>query len=86
VAIDNPSLVPSISCFTLSSYLWNYVCTADHVSHAENMETNNCRCFSHLYKFQDRIQATRVFRYCDERQGYPVLNESSILIQELDFE
>jgi hypothetical protein len=36
VAIDNPSLVPSVSCLTTSSYLWNYLRSADDVSHAEN--------------------------------------------------
>jgi len=69
VAIYNPSLVPSVSCLTTSSYLWNYVRAADDVSHAENLQSNGCRCFSHLYKFRDRIQVTRVFRYCGERQG-----------------
>jgi hypothetical protein len=69
VAIDNPSLVPSVSCLSTSSYLWNYVRAADDVSHAENLQSNGCRCFSHLYKFRDRIQVTRVFRYCGERHG-----------------
>jgi len=69
VAIDNPSLVPSISCLTTSSYLWNDVPAADNISHAENMQSNRCRCVSHLYKFRDRIQVTRVSRYCGERQG-----------------
>jgi len=85
-AIDNPSLVPSVSCLTTRSYMWNYVCAADDVSHAENLQSNRCRCFSHLYKFRDRILVTRVFRYCGERQGYTVLNESCILVKELDFE
>jgi len=62
VAIDNPSLVPSVSCLSTRSYLWNYVRTADDVSHAENLQSNGCWCFSHLYKFRDRIQVTRVFR------------------------
>jgi len=69
VAIDNPSLVPSVSCLTTSSYLWNYVRAADDVSQAENLQRNSCRCCSHLYKFRDRIQVTRVFRYCGECQG-----------------
>jgi hypothetical protein len=69
VAINNPSLVPSISCLTPSSYLSNYVRAADHVSDAENLRSNSCQCFSHLYKFRDGIQVTRVFRYCGERQG-----------------
>ena len=80
VAIDNPSLVPSVSCLNTSSYLWNYVHAADNVFHAENLPSNGGRCFSHLYKFRDGIQVTRVFRYCGERQGEPVLNESSILV------
>jgi len=37
VAINNPSLVPSVSCLTTSSYLWNDTCGADNVSHAENL-------------------------------------------------
>jgi hypothetical protein len=69
VAIDNPSRVASISCLTTSSYLWNYVCAADDVSHPETLQSNCCRCFSHLYKFRDGIQVTRCFRYCGERQG-----------------
>ena len=69
VAIDNPSLVPSVSCLTTSSYLWNYVRAADDVSHAENLQSNGCWCISHLYKFRDGIQVTRVFRNRGERQG-----------------
>ena len=69
VAIDNPSLVASVSRLTTTGYLSHYVRTADDVSHAENLQSNGCRCVSHLYKLQDRIQVTRVFRYCGERQG-----------------
>ena len=69
VAIGNPSLVPAISCLTTSSYLWNYVHPADDVSHAENLPSNYCWCFSHFYKFRDRIQVTWVFRYRGECQG-----------------
>jgi len=69
VAIDSPSLVPSVSCVTTSSYLWNDVRAADNISHAENVQSNGCRCFSHLYKFRDGIQVTSVFRYCGKRQG-----------------
>jgi hypothetical protein len=35
VGIDNPSFVPSVSCLTPSSYLWNDVQAADNISHAE---------------------------------------------------
>ena len=84
--MDNPSLIQSVSRLTTSSYLWNYVRAADDVSHTENLQSNCCQCFSHLYKFRDGIQVTRVFRDCGERQGQPVLNKSSILVQELDFE
>jgi hypothetical protein len=56
LCIDNPSLIPSIPCPTTSSYLWKYVRTADDVSHAENLQSNGCRCFSNLYKFRDAIQ------------------------------
>jgi len=69
VTIDNPPLVLSVSCLTTSSYLWNYVHAADDGSHAENLQSNGCRCFSHLFKFRDEIQVTRVFRYCAERKG-----------------
>jgi hypothetical protein len=69
MAIDNPSLVMSVSCLTTSCYLWNYMRAADDVSHAENFQSNGWWCFSHLYKFRDRIQVTRVFRYCGELQG-----------------
>src|SRR5882757_2805686 len=69
VAIDNPPFVLSFACLTTSSYLWNDVRAADNISHAENLQSNGCRCFSNLYKFLDGIQVTRVFRYCGERQG-----------------
>jgi hypothetical protein len=42
VAIDNPWPIPSVCCLTTSSYLWNYVRTADDVSHAENLQRNHC--------------------------------------------
>ena len=58
VAIDNPSLVPSVSSLTTSSYLWDYVCAADNDSHAENLQSNGCWCISHLYKFRDGIHVT----------------------------
>ena len=80
VAVDNPSLVPSISCLTTSSHLSTYVCAADNVSHTENLQSNSCWCFSHLYQSQDGIRVNRVSRYCSEHQGQPVLNESSILV------
>jgi hypothetical protein len=63
VAIDNQSFVLSVSCLTSSCYFWNDVRAADNVSHAENLHTNGCRCFSHLNKFRDGIQVTQVFRY-----------------------
>jgi len=69
VAIDNPSFVPSVSCLTISSYLWNDVTAADNISKAENVQSNGWWYLSHLYKFRDGIQVTRVFRYCGERQG-----------------
>jgi len=68
VAINNASLVPSVTCLTTSSYIWNYVRAADNISHADNLQSHGCRCFSHLYKFPNRIQVTRVFRYGGERQ------------------
>jgi hypothetical protein len=67
LAIDNPSLVPSVSYLTTTSYVWNYVYAADDVSHADNLQSNYRRCLSHLYKFRDPIQVTRVFMYCRER-------------------
>jgi hypothetical protein len=49
VAIDNPSLVPSITRLTSSSNFWNYLCVADDVSHTESLQSNSCWGFSHLY-------------------------------------
>jgi len=86
VAIDNPLLVPSVSCLTTSRYLCDSVRTADNVSHAENLQSYSCRCFSHLYEFRDGIQVTWAFRYCGQCQHYPVLNKSCILIKNLDSE
>ena len=68
-AVDYPSLIPSITCFTISSHLWNYVRAADNGSHVADLQSNGWRCFSHLNKFRDGIQVTKVFRYCAERQG-----------------
>jgi len=42
IAIDNPSVVPSVSSLTTSSYLWNYVDVADDVSHTENLKCDGC--------------------------------------------
>jgi len=63
IAIDNPLCVPSVSCRATSRYLWNDVRAADNISHTENLQSNSCRCFSHLYKFRDVIKVTRVFKY-----------------------
>ena len=45
VTIDNPSLIPSISRVTTSSYLWKYVGAAKAVSHPHTLQSNGCRCF-----------------------------------------
>ena len=42
VAIDNPSLVLSVSCLTTWSYLWNHAHAADNLSHAEHLQSNGC--------------------------------------------
>jgi hypothetical protein len=61
VAIAYPLLALSVSCDTTSSYLWNYLRAADDVSDYENLQGDGCQCFSHMYKFRDGIQVTRVF-------------------------
>jgi len=86
VAIDNPLIVPSISCPISCSDLWNYARAAADVSHADHWPRNGWRCFSHLNKLRDGIQVTRIFRYCSEHQGQPVLKESSINVLDLDCE
>jgi hypothetical protein len=58
VAIENPLLIPSGSCFETSSYHWNSGRTADNVSHTQNLQTNRWCCFAHLDNIQDRIQVT----------------------------
>jgi hypothetical protein len=78
VAIDNPTLIPSISRFTTICFPQNYASGANNVSHVENMPHNSCLCFFHRYKFRDGILVTRVFRDCGERLGEPVLKGSSI--------
>ena len=42
VAMDNPSLVPSVSCRTNSSYLWNPARADDNVSLADNLQSTCC--------------------------------------------
>ena len=58
VAIDNPLFVLSISCLTSSGDLWKYVREADDISDAEKLQSNACRCLSHLDKCRDVIQVT----------------------------
>jgi len=58
VAIDNPLLIPSVSCLTNTLCLLNDVRVADNLSHSENLKCHGCRYFSHLYKFRDGIQVT----------------------------
>jgi len=69
LAIDNASLFLSVSCLIAGSYLWNYLCAADNVSHTEYMQSNRCRCISHSYEFHDGIQVTQVSRYWGKRHG-----------------
>jgi len=58
VSIENPSLVPSVSSLTTSSYLCKYVRAADNTAHAENLQSNGWWCFSHLYIFRDQNHVT----------------------------
>jgi hypothetical protein len=51
-AIDNASLVPSVSCLTTMRYLWNTVRAADNISHAENLQSNGCQCFLTCTNFE----------------------------------
>jgi len=60
---------PKYILLMTSSYLWNYMRAAVNVTDAENLQSNACRCFSHLYTFRDGIQVTQIFRYCGECQG-----------------
>jgi hypothetical protein len=69
VAIDHSLLIPSVSCFTTSSYLWNHMRTANNVSHAAYLQWNGCWCVSYLYKMRDGIQVTQVARHCVGPQG-----------------
>jgi len=66
-AIDNPSLVPSVSCLSTPSYLRNYVHAADDVSHGDNLQSHSYWCSAHMFTLRDGIQSTQVFRYCGER-------------------
>jgi len=50
VAIDNPSLVASVSCRTTRFCLRNNVHTAETIPHVEILQSNGCQCLSHLYK------------------------------------
>jgi len=56
VAIGNASLVMSVYCLTTNSFLWNYVCAAANITHAENLQSKSCRCCAHFNKFRDGIQ------------------------------
>jgi len=40
LAIENPLLVPSVTCLATVNYLWNYVRAADNISHADNLQSN----------------------------------------------
>jgi len=86
MVIENPLLVPSVSCFITHCYPWNSVCTTDNVSHAENLQINRCQRFSNLKKLQQGIQVPRDDWYCGECLGGSVLNASSIPVQEFYFQ
>jgi hypothetical protein len=45
IAIDNTARVPSVTCFTTCSDLWNYLQAADNLSHAESVQSYGCQCF-----------------------------------------
>jgi len=47
VAIDNLSLILSVSRLTSRSYPWNSVCATDDDSYTENLQSNGCWCFSY---------------------------------------
>jgi len=69
VAIDNPSLILSVFCLTTSTYLWNYVRTADNVYHNEMCRETAAGAFFTCTNFEKGSKVVRVFRYCGARQG-----------------
>lgn len=80
VVIGNPLLFLSISCRTISSWLFNSVLVADAVSHAENEQSNGCQSSFDQFKFRDAIQVTCIFRYSSEHKVYRELDKSTILV------
>jgi hypothetical protein len=52
VASDNPSLVPSVSCLTTSSYHWNYVRAADDVSQVNTCKATSAGAYLTSTKFE----------------------------------
>jgi len=56
VAIDDPALVPSVSCLTTCSYLWNYVHAAANVSHAETSNATSDGAFLTCTNFETRSE------------------------------
>ena len=52
VAIDSPSLGPSVSCRTTGTYLWYYTPAADNVSHTEHLQSSGWQCFVTWNTFQ----------------------------------
>jgi len=60
VAIDNPTLVPSVSCVITGSYLWIYVCAADYVWPAENLKSNCCQCYLTGTNFETKSKLPKV--------------------------
>jgi len=86
VTMETSLLVLSVSWIRTTSYHLNYMHLGDDVSHSEDMQLNDCQCMSHMFKFLHGIEVTRGFMYCGELQGYALLNESSIFVQEHDFE
>jgi len=71
VAGDNPSLIPSVSCLTTSSYLCNHVRKGDDVSHAAKFQSYACQCFSHMYKFWDGLPSYLSFQVLWWAPGLP---------------
>jgi len=86
MAIDNASLVLSMSYSTPSNSLCNHVIPANDVSPAENVKINSCQCFPRLYKCGYGIHVIWVVTYRDQRHGTTGLNKIFIFVQGLDFE
>jgi hypothetical protein len=64
VAIDNPSLIQSICCFSTTSLVMYYCHADDNDCNSEIMQSPSEQCVPHWDNIRDQIEVILPFKYC----------------------